>query len=146
MNHKEKILTAYVDGSFNEALGRYAFGCVLLTPEGKVVEKSGNGNRPDCLAIRNVAGEMIGAMFAVRWGIRNGYDSIDIYYDYEGIEKWAVGAWKTKNELTQKYAAFMKEQQEFIQIGFHKVKAHSGNEYNEKADKLAKAALTDHLS
>ena len=27
-------LTAYVDGSFEESLGKYSFGCVLLTPEG----------------------------------------------------------------------------------------------------------------
>ena len=136
-------MTAYVDGSFNETLGRYAFGCVLITPEGEVIEKSGNGSRPETLAIRNVAGEMIGAMFAVRWGVNHGYSGIDIYYDYEGIEKWATGAWKTKNELTKKYAAFMREQHQLIQIGFHKVKAHSGDKYNERADKLAKAALTD---
>lgn len=100
----EDKLIAYVDGSFDEALGKYAFGCIIITPNGETIRESGNGNSPDSLAIRNVAGEMLGAMFAVKWAVKNGYDNIELHYDYEGIEKWAVGAWKAKNVLTQKYA------------------------------------------
>ncbi len=138
-----KELTAYVDGSFEESLGKYSFGCVLLTPEGEIVERCGSGSEPESLAIRNVAGEMLGAMYAVQWGINKRYSSIKICYDYMGIEKWAVGAWKTNNALTQKYAEFMKGRQSFIKISFQKVKAHSGNRYNEQADWLAKQALTE---
>ena len=138
-----KDLTAYVDGSFEESLGKYSFGCVLLTPEGETVERSGSGSEPESLAIRNVAGEMLGAMYAVQWGINRGYKAIEIRYDYMGIEKWAVGAWKTNNRLTQKYAEFMKGRQKFIKISFRKVKAHSGDYYNEQADQLAKQALTE---
>jgi len=57
------------------------------------------------LAIRNVAGEMLGAMYAVKWAMVNGYKEIELRYDYEGIEKWVQGIWKAKNELAQKYAA-----------------------------------------
>ena len=142
-NAIEGKLIAYVDGSFDESLGRYAFGCIIILPNGEIVRKSGYGNSPDSLAIRNVAGEMLGAMFAVKWAIKNGYNNIELRYDYEGIEKWAVGDWKTKNELTKKYANFMKNQQSLIKIVFQKVKAHSGDHYNDEADKLAKSALTD---
>ena len=140
---KEQKLVAYVDGSFHEALGKYAFGCVLLLPNGDVIRECGNGDNPDSVAIRNVAGEMIGAMFAVRWAVVNEFATIELHYDYEGIEKWAVGTWKAKNPLTQKYAAYMKKQQSVIQIRFQKVKAHSGDPYNEEADRLAKTALTE---
>lgn len=136
-------LFAYVDGSFDEALGRYAFGCIIITPNGENIKEFGNGDNPESLAIRNVAGEMLGAMYAVKWAVKNGYDNIELHYDYEGIEKWAVGEWKAKNTLTQKYAAFMKEQQSIIRIDFQKVKAHSGDFYNEEADRLAKKALTE---
>lgn len=136
-------LLAYVDGSFDEALGKYAFGCIIITPNGETIKEFGNGDNPESLAIRNVAGEMLGAMYAVKWAVKNGYDNIELHYDYEGIEKWAVGEWKAKNTLTQKYAAFMKEQQSIIRINFQKVKAHSGNFYNEEADRLAKKALTE---
>ena len=139
---KEELrLIAYVDGSFDAAIGKYAFGCVILTPDGDINKESGNGDNPESLAIRNVAGEMLGAMTAVRWAIKNGYDNLELRYDYEGIEKWATGAWKAKNTLTQKYAEYMQRQQNHIKISFRKVKAHSGDYYNEEADKLAKEAL-----
>ena len=82
-----KELTAYVDGSFEESLGKYSFGCVLLTPEGEIVERCGSGSEPESVAIRNVAGEMLGAMYAVHWGINKRYSSIKICYDYMEIEK-----------------------------------------------------------
>ncbi len=138
----EEHLIAYVDGSFDVNAGRYSFGCVLLTPDGKIIKESGNGDNPDSLAIRNVAGEMLGAMYAVKWAAKNGYKSIELRYDYVGIEKWARGEWKTNHVLTGKYAAYMKHMEEYVQISFQKVKAHSGDLYNEEADKLAKAALT----
>lgn len=136
-----KNLIAYVDGSYNEAVGRYAFGCVFLLPDETVVRKSGSGSNPETLAIRNVGGEMLGAMYAVQWALKHEYESIEIRYDYMGIECWATGAWKTKNELTKKYAGFMRRQGHFIRITFKKVKAHTGDFYNEEADQLAKAAL-----
>lgn len=134
-------LTAYVDGSFDVSLGRYAYGCVLLTPSGEIIRKSGGGDSPECVALRNVAGEMLGAMYAVKWAQKAGFEGVEICYDYMGIEMWATGGWKTKNELTRKYAAFMQESSRTCRISFRKIAAHTGDKYNEEADKLAKAAL-----
>lgn len=136
-------LIAYVDGSYDDGLKKYAFGCVFLTPSGDVIKESGNGENPASLAIRNVAGEMLGAMYAVRWAIANRYSEIEIRYDYEGIEKWVEGEWKAKNELTVKYAKAMNEWKSSIRIAFSKVTAHSNNKYNDMADELAKTALTE---
>ena len=136
-------LVAYVDGSYEHSLLTYSFGCVLLLPDGTTKTYSGNGQNPESAAIRNVAGEMLGAMFVVRWAIKNGYREIEICYDYEGIEKWAAGTWKAKNELTQKYAAYMQDKMQKISISFRKIAAHTGNVYNEQADMLAKEALTE---
>ncbi len=136
-------LIAYVDGSFDEKIGKYSFGCIILTPRGETIRESGNGNEPDSLAIRNVAGEMLGAMYATQWAIKNGYHSLELHYDYEGIAKWAIGEWKAKNRLTQKYANFMKSKSDILKISFQKVKAHSGDYYNEQVDKLAKVALIE---
>lgn len=145
--HMEKLdenqVIAYVDGSFDKTIGKYSFGCILLVPGGRIIKESGNGNEPESLAIRNVAGEMLGAMYASQWALVNGYEFIELRYDYEGIEKWATGAWKANNVLTQKYAAFMQRKRSQIHISFQKVKAHSGDYYNEQVDKLAKAALTE---
>lgn len=134
-------LVAYVDGSYSHELLRYSFGCVILTPEGEEYRYSGSGDNPDSLAIRNVAGEMLGAMYAVRWAMKNQYPSIELRYDYEGIEKWVTGVWKAKMELTQKYAEYMRRCGQKIRIAFRKVEAHTGDFYNEEADLLAKEAL-----
>lgn len=136
-------LIAYVDGSFDQNMGKYSYGCVILTPEGQIIKESGNGNEPESLAIRNVAGEMLGAMSAVKWAIKNGYSALELRYDYEGIQRWALGEWQAKNPLTQQYAAFMKEKGKILEISYEKVKAHSGDFYNEEADQLAKAALKE---
>ncbi len=157
-------IIAYVDGSFNPSINRYAFGCIMVRkrfaeaaekeslnsfeafqneadPYEIVTTLKGSGNDPEVAKIRNVAGEMLGAMNAVRWAKKEGYDSIDIFYDYAGIEMWATGKWKAKNEYTQSYAEYMKKSSKEIEIQFKKVEAHTGIKYNEQADKLAKSAL-----
>ncbi|MEH2960307.1 ribonuclease H family protein [Candidatus Merdisoma sp. JLR.KK006] len=146
-SHKEKLaenqVIAYVDGSFDKSMEKYSFGCIFLIPGGRIIKEFGNGNEPESLAIRNVAGEMLGAMYAAQWAVVNGYEFIELRYDYEGIEKWATSVWKANNVLTQKYAAFMQKKRRQIHISFQKVKAHSGDYYNEQVDRLAKAALTE---
>lgn len=137
----ENMVIAYVDGSFEKSIGRYAFGCVLLTPDGQEIRESGSGSDPAGVAIRNVAGEMLGAMNAVKWAQENGYPAVEIRYDYEGVEKWVTGVWRAKTPLTSKYAVHMQEAGKKIQISFCKVAAHTGNHYNEEADQLAKSAL-----
>lgn len=144
-NQQPGQVIAYVDGSYHEAAGRYSFGCVLLKPEGEIVRKSGSGNQPESLALRNVTGEMLGAMFAVQWTMKHGYKAVDIRYDYSGIEMWATGRWKAKNELTQKYAAYMQKHRSTVDITYQKIAAHTGEKYNEEADLLAKEALTGEL-
>lgn len=139
----EGKVIAYVDGSYEDSIKKYAFGCVLITPSGTILQKYGNGDNPESLAIRNVAGEMIGAMYATRWAIVNGFNEIEIRYDYEGIEKWVTKVWQAKNNLTAQYAAFMQNQQKAVKIIFTKVLAHSNNRYNDMADELAKKGLEE---
>lgn len=140
---KPDTLLAYVDGSYDNSLKKYAFGCVFILPDGRVMTKNGNGNNPQSLRHRNVTGEMLGAMYAVRVAMVSGFSKIEIRYDYEGIEKWVTGAWRSKTELTQKYAGSMQQWGEQITIVFTKVAAHSNVYYNEMADRTAKAGLRE---
>ena len=140
LSEKEK-LTAYVDGSYEHSERRYGFGCVFLLPDGRVLTENGSGNQPESAALRNVTGEMLGAMYAVTYALKNDFRQLEICYDYEGIEKWVTGAWKCKNPLTQKYAASMRAWGQRIAITFTKVTAHSNVYYNEMADQLAKEAV-----
>ena len=119
----ENMVIAYVDGSFEKSIGRYAFGCVILTPDGQEIRKSGSGSDSAGVAIENK------------------YPAVEIRYDYEGVEKWVTGVWRAKTPLTSKYAAHMQEAGKKVKISFCKIAAHTGNHYNEEADQLAKSAL-----
>lgn len=139
---EEGSLLAYVDGSYDDSLKKYAFGCVFLLPDGRVYTEYGNGDNEQSLRHRNVTGEMLGAMYAVKVAMLNHYRRLEIRYDYQGIEKWVTGEWRSKTELTQKYAKAMREWRQNIEILFTKVAAHSNIYYNELADKMAKTGLT----
>lgn len=133
-------LIAYVDGSYDHSQLRYAYGCVLVLPD-EVVTLNGSGAEEDYVTMRNVAGEILGSEQAVLWALEHEYQAITIYYDYEGIEKWANGIWKANKPGTQRYKAFIAAKRKEITISFHKVTAHTGVKYNELADRLAKEAL-----
>jgi ribonuclease HI len=110
-------LIAYVDGSYDHSQLRYAYGCVLVLPE-KEITLNGSSNQEDYVSMRNVAGEIMGSQQAVLWAVEHGYKKITIYYDYEGIEKWADGIWKANKPGTQRYKAFIAEQRQQIEIAF----------------------------
>lgn len=136
-------LLAYVDGSYDDSLKKYAFGCVFILPDGRVFTEYGNGDKEQSLQHRNVTGEMLGAMYAVKFAMLNGFSGIEIRYDYQGIEKWVTGEWRTRTLLTSKYAAAMREWAGQISIRFTKVEAHANVYYNELADKMAKTGLRE---
>jgi len=128
---------AYVDGSFNPKTKTYGYGVFFQNDKSTF---KGSGNKTEYQSMRNVSGEILGACAAILVAIKKGYKKIIIHYDYEGIEKWANGIWKTNKKGTQLYKEFIKEKRKLIEVEFVKVKAHSGIEYNEIVDKLAKEA------
>lgn len=140
-NFLETEIEAYVDGSFDEDLGKYAYGCVIIK-DGNVIHKmNGSSANANYIEMRNVAGELEATEQAIKWAIRSGIKSIRIYHDYQGIACWANGEWKTNKRGTQEYASFVEKCSSEIRIEFTKVKAHSGLKYNEMADQLAKEGL-----
>lgn len=134
-------LIAYVDGSYNIKTKEYGYGCVLIEGQ-KVIEKlSGKGNKKELASMRNVSGEILGSLAAMKYAVDHRYPQICIYYDYEGIEKWATGVWKTNKEATKQYVQMVQRFQNQLDIHFIKVLAHSGDTFNEMADQLAKKAV-----
>lgn len=138
---QETEIEAYVDGSFDEELGKYAYGCVIIKGGTIIHRMNGSSANANYIEMRNIAGELEAAVQAIKWAIRNGIKSIRIYHDYQGIACWANGEWKTNKRGTQEYASFIDKCSSEIRIEFTKVKAHSGLKYNEMADQLAKEGL-----
>lgn len=133
-------MVSYVDGSYEDSLKKYGSGVVILYKNDKITF-SLPGNDPRFLSMRNVSGEIIAAQKAMEYALENNIDKLDIYYDYEGIEKWCTGVWKANKEGTKLYRDFYNSISKKLKVDFIKVKAHSGDKYNEEADKLAKEAL-----
>ena len=131
---------AYVDGSYNVHTKEYSYGAILLYL-GKEYEYSQKGTDQSLADMRNVAGEILGAQKMMELCVSNGVKVLDLYYDYEGIEKWCSGAWQAKKPGTQAYRDAYKSMQLKLQVNFHKVAAHTGVELNERVDQLAKRAL-----
>lgn len=137
-------IKVYVDGSYSKIANKYSYGCVILCNE-KTVEFGGVDNNIDYVEMKNVAGELLGSIESIKWAKENNYDSIIIYHDYEGIERWANGNWKANKKGTIEYVKFIEEYRKWIEIDFIKVKAHTGDIYNERADKIAKEFLTKNI-
>ncbi len=131
---------AFCDGSYNAFTKKYGFGGFIIDKYGIPFYFSGYGSEYQLSGMRNVAGEMFGAVYAVKAALRLGLKSINIHYDYEGIAKWATGDWKTNKPWTKAYSEKMNEYAKEIRIRFIKEAAHTGIEGNEAADVLAKQA------
>ncbi|WP_027108922.1 viroplasmin family protein [Lacticigenium naphthae] len=132
---------AYVDGSFNRKKNQYSYGVVMLK-DGQVLDtfyRADNDER--YVASFQIAGEVFGALEAIRWAKERHYTSILIHYDYMGIEQWATGMWKANKPVSKDYIHEYKELAKDITVRFKKEKAHTGIEFNELADQLAKKAL-----
>ena len=123
---------AYTDGSYLN--GRIGYGAVLLQKD-RVI-KTFSGGVEGTESFRQVAGELEAVMQVVRFCEKKDISTVIIRFDYTGVRDWATDAWAAKNELTKYYKK--KIQNTTVNVIWEKVDAHSGDYYNDMADRLAK--------
>ncbi|WP_099951110.1 viroplasmin family protein [Ezakiella peruensis] len=136
--HEEGEAIVYVDGSYSKDK-TYSYGYVIIDGE-EETKGSKRFDDPIYQDYRNVAGEVLGTMAAIDKATQMGFEKIYLHYDYTGIRHWALKEWKANNILTQRYRDYFDTIKDKIEVVFVKVDAHTGVEYNEMVDKLAKDA------
>lgn len=137
---KSGIAVAYVDGSFSAQTKEFACGAVLFW-KGEKVLFSKKYTDPDLCEMHNVAGEIMGAVAVIHYCLEKEIPALEIHHDYEGVGKWATGLWKANKRGTQAYAELCRKAMDRLKLTFVKVKGHSGNQWNDLADQLARRAL-----
>ncbi len=145
MTLQEGEAVAYVDGSYNVETGEYGCGVVFFYA-GRQINLSRKEEDSEMAAMRNVAGEILGARIAMEEAVQRGARKLLIVHDYQGIASWCTGEWKANKEGTKAYKAYFDSLKDSLTIDFQKVKGHSGDVYNELADELAKRAIFENVS
>ncbi|HHW10581.1 MAG TPA: hypothetical protein GXX29_11470 [Firmicutes bacterium] len=136
----EKGVQIWVDGSCVLAGGqsRLGWGLLIFRDGREICRESGSDIPPEAGSMRNVAGEIFAVLRALRWCREKDIKSVTIHYDYEGLEKWALGQWQANNPFTRRYAEAVRTSG--IIITWKKVRAHSGDRFNTEVDRLAQEA------
>ena len=129
---ESNLVEAYVDGSYEHCIREYGSGVVILK-DGEVQKTySEKGNEESLVTMRNVAGEIEAAKLAMSYCLDNNIENLVLYFDYEGIEKWCTGIWKTNKTGTIDYKKYYDSIKDKLNVKFVKVKAHSGDKYMKK--------------
>ena len=138
---------AYTDGSYTNQNGTeiVGYGIVFFDAPSDTSPSIYSGITANHLNQRNILGELMAVYTAIQKAIKRHYKQIAIYHDYTGIAEWAENRWQAKNPLTQAYKQAIANFRKQIEITFIKVKGHSGDKWNEEADKAANNAIKRYL-
>ena len=131
----------YVDGSYNPTTNIMGCGIVLFVEGGKRPHRIAFSKQ---LKSQQAYGSNIAEMTAVKTAVKTarslGSTQINIYHDWNGLD------WFSHRDNIKKrhkcpsfaiYADYLEKFREDAKISFIKVKAHSDNEFNRLADKMA---------
>ncbi len=134
---------AYTDGSYNP--NNHLMGCAIILYDGA-------DKRPHRIVFtkqlksQNKYGSNIAEIVAVKTAIKTAlslkFTRIFIYHDWSGLNYFStsenIKSRHNKCPNYANYAKYIEKSREVIEIIFVKVKAHSDNEYNCLADKMAR--------
>ena len=147
MENTNKI-AIYVDGSFKTINEHQLIGSayVVVNPDGSTVERKVAKEVEAGNHSRNISGELNATYGAIAYALQNNLPEITIYHDYVGIAEWANLNWKANKPETKQYANYVNRvrNEKGLVINFVHVKGHSGNMFNEVADKLAGEAIDEY--
>lgn len=144
-NKNLKDINIYVDGSFRSQDNTFSYGFVFVENDKILKSNSKRIKDEKYLRYRNVWAELKAATSAIETAKKIGYSNINLYYDFQGIEiflnKDYSRATSPFKVLKRQYQEEMFEHMKDVNVNFIKVKAHSGDKFNNYVDKLCKKAV-----
>lgn len=134
---------AYIDGSYNTASERYSYGVVVVKDDVILNIENGASEDNSSKSIRQIAGELEGAIKALEYARDKGIKELILIHDYVGVCYHATGFWERKEESSKKYYDDFNSLTEIngIKVTFVKVDSHTGDLFNEVVDEFAKKAI-----
>ena len=142
-SYPKDCLHIYVDGSYNISTEKYSYGVAAVRND--IVEYIDSASAKDNSQknIRQIAGELEGAIKGVEYALSKGDKKVVIFHDYEGICHHATGFWERREESSAKYYKKMNELMGHgIEVIFVKVDSHTGDLFNELVDEKCKEKLS----
>jgi Predicted double-stranded RNA/RNA-DNA hybrid binding protein len=140
--YPEDCLHIYVDGSYNVNTEKYAYGLVAV--KNNVIEYiESNASKDNSKSnIRQIAGELEGAVRGVEYALSKEEKKVVIFHDYEGVSHHATGFWERKEQSSVDYYNKMNELfKRGIEVIFVKIDSHTGDLFNELVDEKCKEKL-----
>lgn len=134
-------IDAYTDGSYSPSRNRYGSGVVLLLSDGRKYKLSYGGEvmGSDKQKYGSTFGELKAAEIAASHAIDLGCSDLHIHHDLLNVKTYAVAPPKDDSpEEIKKYNERMRLYMKNIPITFEHVKSHSGDVYNQAADREAR--------
>jgi len=140
--YPKNVLHIYVDGSYNADTEEYSYGMVAVRDDVVQHIESGAGKSDSARNIRQIAGELEGAVRACLYALESGEKQVVIFHDYIGICYHATGFWERKEDSSKEYYKKMQDiMSSGIEVIFVKVDSHTGDLYNELVDEKCKEKL-----
>ncbi|RLF35330.1 MAG: hypothetical protein DRM99_04875 [Thermoplasmata archaeon] len=130
------MIRAYVDGSFKQNKCFWAYLLKDAEDDSVVDKQVGEIKNP---ISANIDGEVYSVIFAVQKVVElKKYKTIEIYYDYLGLENWITGKWKINSLISCTYKSIIDKlvKNNGLELKFIKVKAHDGVMGNIIVDKM----------
>lgn len=126
------VVYAYIDSAYHYELDKFSYAIILTNHEDTIIEKFyGSSRSKKYLSSKGIAGEVFGALYAIKYAIQKGFKKVVIHYKYEGLEQWATLDWNRNKPISMDYQSSLFHYSKDIYIsvkkGNHKHNLHANH-------------------
>lgn len=146
---KDDVYHIYVDGSCNHTKNMYSWAFVVYLNEQEIFFDKGHEERLDLMSHGSQVGEFLAMIHAVEYILENNLKNVVVWYDnFLNFNCMSFLSTNNKTDIFDKYFSYMQQKKKIFQakqinVFYEHARSHSGIRGNERADYLAKKAITE---